>query len=177
VHLRAISPSIRYEQAFLAMLDDFDRNDPNSAEFYAPAKANFAGYARSLLDEARGLNLPDGWVPCTHRWLVAPSEQIVGVTRLRHNIDTPFLSENGGHVGFDVAPSHRRRGYGHFALSVALAEAERLDIDRVLLYTAMDNAASRAVIERAGGQLERIAYSEFWHEQLCKYWLVVKSAA
>jgi predicted acetyltransferase len=158
------------------MLDDFDQNDPHNADFYALAKNGFADYVRSLTDEENGRNLKAGWVPCTHRWLLTDANQVVGVTRVRHTIDTPFLRENGGHVGYDVAPSSRGCGHGHFALRAAILEASRLGIDRVLLYTAADNAASRAVIERQGGILERVAYSEFWNEQLCTYWLPISAA-
>jgi len=156
------------------MLADFEQRDPANAEFYAPAKLNFSGYVRSLMDEELGLNLREGWVPCTHRWLIVPSGAIVGVTRLRHNIDTPFLAANGGHIGYDVAPSQRGRGHGHLALRVALAEAARIGLSRVLLYTGAMNAPSRAVIERQGGRLEAVAYSEFWNEQLCAYWITVR---
>ncbi|MDQ2734083.1 MAG: GNAT family N-acetyltransferase [Pseudomonadota bacterium] len=158
------------------MLSDFEANDPSNAEFYAPARADFAAYVRSLMDEERGLNLREGWVPCTHRWLMA-GESVVGVARMRHTIDTPFLSTSGGHIGYDVAPSHRRHGHGHSALQLALSEATRLGVSRVLLYAAKDNAASRAVIERQGGELESVSFSEFWNEQLCKYWISVPERA
>ena len=156
------------------MVSDLEEQDPENAEFYAPARESFPSYVQSLSDEELGLNLREGWVPCTHRWIVLPSGEVVGVTRLRHNIDTPFLASNGGHIGYDVAPSYRGRGYGHVALRAALAEAARLGIPRVLLYTAADNAASRAVIERQGGELEAVAFSEFWKEQLCTYWVKVQ---
>jgi predicted acetyltransferase len=169
----AIIPSIDHKQAFLAMLDDFDRNGPHNTEYYAPAKVNFSIYVQGLLDEEAGINLPDGYVPCSHRWLLSATSEIVGVTRLRHNIDTSFLLENGGHIGYDVAPSHRRKGYGHLALSVAIKEARRIGLARVLLYTGEANLASRAVIEKAGGHLEQIRYSEFWQESICKYWISV----
>jgi predicted acetyltransferase len=159
------------------MLDDFDANDPQNAEFYSPARVDFRAYVQSLKDEEAGVNLPDGYVPCTHRWLLSPAGQLAGVVRVRHRIDTPFLAENGGHVGYDVAPSMRRLGYGHFAMAVALREAERLGVAKVLLYTSEDNAPSRAVIERAGGDLESISYSEFWNERLCKYWVAVQAEA
>ena len=169
-----VPPSVEYERAFLAMLADFDALGPTNSEFYAPAKADFPAYVRSLLDEERGLNLREGWVPCTHRWLVAHgASEVVGVARLRHNVDTPFLAAHGGHIGYDVAPSHRRRGHGHIALRAALQEAASLGIPRVLLYTAENNIASRAVIERQGGELESVAFSEFWNEQLCTYWVKV----
>jgi predicted acetyltransferase len=173
----AVVPSVQFASAFMAMLDDFDANDPHNTEFYAPARSNFSAYIQSLLDEEAGRNLPEGYVPCTHRWLVSSGGKVVGVTRLRHNIDTPFLAEHGGHIGYDVAPSERRKGYGRLALSVALREARRIGLGRVLLYAAEDNAPSKATIERAGGQLECTSFSEFWNERLCKYWLAVPAEA
>ena len=169
-----VVPSTAYEDSFLAMLDDFDTNDPDNAEFYAPARVDFTAYVKTLLDEEQGLNLPANWVPCTHRWLLDDAGYVVGVIRLRHNVDTPFLAENGGHIGYDVTPSERGKGYGHLALRVALQEAELIGLQRVLLYTAEANLPSRAVIERACGRLESVSYSEFWGEQLCKYWVTLR---
>lgn len=166
-------PTASLEHAFLAMLDDFDALDPHNCEFYAPARRDFASYVQSLIEEEAGVNLPERYVRCTHRWLVTGSAEVVGVTRPRHSVDTPFLAENGGHIGYDVAPSHRGRGYGHMALAVALAEARRIGLTRVLLFTGRDNAPSRAIVEHAGGELAGISYSEFWKEHLCKYWVQV----
>ena len=169
----AVPPSIEYAGAFLAMLDDFDVKDSRNAEFYAPARLDFSAYAQTLKNEEIGVNLPAGFVPCTHRWLVSSDGAVVGVSRLRHSVDTPFLAEHGGHIGYDVAPSKRRNGFGHIALAVAVAGAQRLGLGRVLLYTSEDNLASRATIERAGGVLESVAHSDFWNERLCKYWITV----
>jgi predicted acetyltransferase len=167
----AVRPSLTFDQPFLTMLGDFAANDTSNIDLYAPARVDFGAYVQSLLDEEAGQNLPAGYVPCSHRWLLDSAGEIVGVTRLRHNINTPFLAENGGHIGYDVAPSKRGRGYGHVALAVALSEAQRIGLRRVLLYTSQENTASRKVIESAGGVLEQVAYSEFWQEQLCKYWI------
>ncbi|MDJ1478839.1 hypothetical protein QBX67_28225, partial [Bacillus sp. LS15-K4] len=38
--------------------------------------------------------------------------KILGALRLRHHIDTPFLTNEAGHIGYDVAPSARRKGIG-----------------------------------------------------------------
>jgi len=159
------------------MLDDFDRKDPHNKDFYAPARADFKAYVQGLRHEEPGVSLPEGYVSCSHRWLVLPPGDVVGVCRLRHRIDTQFLSQHGGHIGYDVAPSMRRHGYGHLAMAVALHEARRIGLTRVLLCAAEDNAASRAVIERAGGIHESTSYSEFWKERLSKYWVAVAAEA
>lgn len=169
----AATPSVEYQSAFLAMLDDFDANDSHNSAFYTAARQDFSAYVQELKYEEQGINLPFGKVQCSHRWLVSSDGALVGVTRLRHSIETPFLAANGGHIGYDVAPSRRGQGFGHFALAVALNEAKRIGLSRVLLYAGETNAASRAIIGRAGGVLEQIAYSEFWNEQLCKYWVPV----
>jgi predicted acetyltransferase len=173
----AVRPSVEFERAFVAMLHDFEINDPEHATFYAPARKDFEKYVQSLADEELGLNLKENFVPCSHRWLLSPAQELVGVTRVRHRIDTPFLTENGGHIGYDVAPSSRRKGYGHRAFAVALMEARRLGLPRVLMYASEENLASRAVIERGGGILEDISFSDFWQEQLCKYWVNVPAEA
>jgi predicted acetyltransferase len=173
MHIVSLAPTVELQAAFFAMLADFEVNDPINAEFYAEANTDFNAYVQGMLDEERGLNLRAGWVPCTHRWLVNSSGSVVGVTRLRHNISTQFLAESAGHIGFDVAPSHRGQGYGHAVLRAALTEAKSIGSQRALLFTAESNSRCRSVIERQGGELESITYSEFWDEQLCRYWVNV----
>src|SRR5262245_20398007 len=92
-------PSAMHESAFVAMVTDFETHDAGNAEFYAAAKHDFARYVQDLLNQERGIDLKEGWVPCTHRWLVERSGAVVGVTRLRHHINTPFLAKEGGHIG------------------------------------------------------------------------------
>jgi predicted acetyltransferase len=169
--ISAIPPSTRYELAFLSMLTDLEHGDPHNAGFYAPARHDFATYVQKLLDEEQGLHLVEGWVPCSHRWLVTADNTVVGVCRVRHNIDTVFLADNAGHVGYDIAPSQRGQGYGKFALRTAAQLAQNIGLTRVLIVTAEDNIPSRAILQGQGALLESIAPSDFWGKRLCRYWL------
>lgn len=105
---------------------------------------------------------PDGFVPDTELWLVE-GDEFLGRIGIRHRL-TPFLLEVGGHIGYDVRPSARRKGHASAMLREALGVARGLGIERALLTCDVSNAGSRAVIERNGGVLEdeRAGKLRFW---------------
>ncbi len=109
----------------------------------------------TLVRDADPEALPPGRVPSTSHWLLhgpPGSERIVATSRLRPRV-TPALELEGGHIGYDVRPSERRRGFGHAILAHTLLEARRLGLERVILTCDEDNHASRRIIEAAGGEL------------------------
>jgi predicted acetyltransferase len=111
-------------------------------------------YLAKLERYRRGINLPPDRVPAT--FLVALSgNQLVGRLSIRHELND-FLTNYGGHIGYGIRPSHRRRGYASEILSQALIIARAEGIDRVLLTCDEDNIASATIIERHGGRLEDV---------------------
>jgi len=95
---------------------------------------------------------PAGWVPCTTWWWV-DGQDYLGRIALRHQL-TERLRETGGHIGYDVRPTARRRGHATAMLLAALPRAHDLGIDPVLVTCDADNLASRKVIEASRGVLE-----------------------
>ncbi|MGI9155771.1 MAG: GNAT family N-acetyltransferase [Marmoricola sp.] len=123
--------------------------------------AGFAGYVADVLAEKVTPRRP-GWVPSTTLWWLEETEYL-GRIAIRHEL-TDFLREAGGHIGYDVRRSRRREGHATAMLRAALPEAERLGIDPALVTCDDANAASRKVIEAAGGMLEdqRGVKLRFW---------------
>jgi predicted acetyltransferase len=98
--------------------------------------------------------LPGEWVHCTYFWITdGDPEEFVGYLALRHSL-SPWLLEEGGHIGYSVRPSRRREGHATRALSLAVRRAGELGIERALVTCDDDNDASRRTIERCGGVYE-----------------------
>jgi predicted acetyltransferase len=95
---------------------------------------------------------PPGHVPATTRWWVEGDEYL-GRIVVRHRL-TPHLLEFGGHIGYDVRPSARRKGHATAMLAATFPLARDLGIDPALLTCDAGNTASRLVIEHNGGVLE-----------------------
>jgi len=169
--MKLVVPSLEYATQFDSLCDDFLNNDPQNAEYYLQGHAHYTQYIQRLLDEAKGINLQEGYVPCSHFWLINSDSVLLGAIRIRHHIDNEFLSLEGGHIGYDIAPSYRGCGNGKLMLKLALSKAKQLGITKVLLTADEDNFASRKVIEANGGEFEKIVMGKVFPNPLARYWI------
>jgi len=102
-------------------------------------------------NESRGIDLPEGWVPCTAFWLVDQNEYI-GSGNIRYALTEP-LKKFGGHIGYEIRPSKWGHGYGTLQLKLLLTETARLGIENAILTCSAGNVASIRVMEKNGGVL------------------------
>jgi predicted acetyltransferase len=130
----------------------------------------FATYVAQLRAEAlEETPRPDGWVPSTTWWYVDGPDYL-GRVALRHRL-TEGLLEVAGHIGYDVRPTARRRGFATAMLAGALSHANAMAIDQALLTCDEDNVGSRIVIERAAGVYEdsRHGKRRYWVPTVTKH--------
>ncbi len=114
----------------------------------------FEVWIREQEAHERGEGVPEGWVSSSLRW-IAQGDEILGTIRLRHQLNE-LLLRDGGHIGYAVRPTARRRGVASRALALMLEECRARGISRVLLTCDDDNLASARTIEANGGVLEDV---------------------
>lgn len=96
----------------------------------------------------------DDWVVASTFFAVRASDnRIIGMIDVRRSLDSDFLANYGGHIGYAVRPSERRKGYATQMLQLALSYAKTIGLAKVMLGCYSDNAASVKTIKRCGGVL------------------------
>ncbi|MGM2794391.1 GNAT family N-acetyltransferase [Bacillus cereus group sp. Bce004] len=112
--------------------------------------SNFPAMVQKLLDAHNGVNLPESWVPDSTYWLVTDNNRIVGTVNIRHSL-TEHLFNAGGHIGYGIRPSERRKGYATKLLALSLEKAKQLNITKALIVCDEVNTASEKTILHNGG--------------------------
>ena len=157
--MELVAPSAVYKDSFIEAVTEFKANPDCSMEaaYYKTLSlellaSDFDAFTEEKISHARGENLPENYVPDTELWLVDQGT-FIGEVRIRHYLNE-HLMQIGGHIGYDIRPSKRQRGYGSTILALALPKAKELGIERVLVTCDETNLGSKKIIEKNGGVLE-----------------------
>lgn len=154
-----IRPDAAYAASYLEALREGFRDRGGSTPDIAAIEADLPGHLARLNDQNGLTSLPDGrvipYAPFAQLWLVC-GDTFIGRASIRYALNELLLAW-GGHVGYEIRPSLRRRGFGTRACTLAIAHARAHGIGRLLLTCAEDNAGSARIIEAHGGVLENIA--------------------
>ena len=170
--LRLIEPTETMIESYLDFMEDFRAaGEPPVFGTSGVTRENFSDFVRRLQENGSGVNLPEGWVPMTTYWLVR-GKRIIGTCNIRHRL-SPSLEDFGGHIGYYVRPSERRKGVATQMLAMALRIAWNMEIRRALLTCNSENLASARVIRKNGGELASESYSPRSERMTQRYWITI----
>jgi predicted acetyltransferase len=160
------SPCPELKGAFLRMAQEWREQGDDR---YRLALQDFEAYLAQVRRFEDAATVPPGGVRSTEFWLEVDRE-IVGGVRLRFALNAS-LEQEGGHIGYDVRPSARRRGFGKLMLRLVLPEARRVGLERALLTADADNYPSLRIIENNGGVYAGEAVSLKSGKLVRRYWI------
>jgi predicted acetyltransferase len=166
-----ILPTPNLKPEFLELVADFEAaGETHFEDAVELIHSDFDGYLHRLRQHENGIGLQPGYVPQTTYWLIDDDRRVLGVLRLRHWL-TPRLERNGGHIGFEVRPSQRRKGYAALMLGFGLERAREMGLQRVLLTCDPENLASIRVILKTGGVFEDQIQPAGCDKPVRRYWI------
>ncbi len=168
--LRLVKPTAELSRSHTEFVAEFKSAGEELVPWVLDEVGNdFSSYLSWLENQSRGIGLNEGFVPNSTFWLVTGTE-IVGVINLRHTL-TSQLEDYGGHAGYGVKPSARRKGYATKMLQLGLGELDRMGVTRVRITCAKNNIASAKTIVANGGVLEIEKHMPEHGQVIQRYWI------
>ncbi len=151
-HLSHIIPSKEYEQAGIDYINEHiicgsPINGVGGLNRYLD---NYDAWLQKLSNDR--ICIPnEERVPAETYYLVRQEDnRIIGMINIRLVLNKR-LQECGGHIGYGIRPSERKKGYNKINLYLALLRCQQLGLNEVILDCDIDNLGSSKTMEALGG--------------------------
>ena len=159
--LMLVEPSEEYFAELAAYRNDFLENS-DSMDGCGPLRRfdDMKAYLEDTMRYTREETLPEGMVLATQFLCIRKSDnRLVGMIQVRHYLND-FLRTLGGHIGYSVRPSERRKGYASWMLKNVVCCLDT-------------NEGSRRTILKNGGRFDGTAYRADENKTLERYWITL----
>jgi len=167
-----IKPTVDVKDEYLAFYQEWKQSGEQMVPWVISKEpSDFSAMVEELRAEESGENLPEGWVPASTYWLITENKKIVGAVNIRHQL-TVALLQSGGHIGYGIRPSERRKGYATQILALSLLKAKELGIDKALVVCDATNLASERTILKNGGMADE-SFVEEDGNIVKRYWIAL----
>lgn len=154
-------PSLkRKEEAIEYIKEFFEYNSEdygsNCLEDYID---NYEGWLNKLESEYNIIPSEDRVPARTYFLIRERDDKIIGMINIRLTLNEK-LKKFGGHIGFNIRPTERKKGYNKINLYLGLLVCQKNGIKEVFMDCAKDNIASAKTILSLGGKLIREYYNK-----------------
>ena len=169
--LRLITPNIEFKEEILAYKEEFQHE-----HLYGGARLQEMDQLDDWLEHIRRASsyktCQEGRSPSSTFLCIRESDhKMIGICNIRHDLKQEFLINIAGHIGYSIRPSERRKGYATEQLRLALIEAKKLGIERVLVTAADWNIGSQKTILANGGVYEDTRKEPDDGDHMLRYWI------
>lgn len=159
--LRLEIPTIEREEEAINYINEFLEygSEINGAGGLRRYLDNYKGWLEKL-EETKNMIPNEERVPAETYFLVRESDnKIVGMINIRLALNDN-IKKVGGHIGYAIRPTERRKGYNKINLYLGLLVCQKHGIKEVLLDCDKNNPASAKTILALGGNLVKEWYEE-----------------
>lgn len=169
--IKLVKPTVEFAEDIMTYKEDFLQSGDSMAGCGSLRDQNTVEdwlHEIDLLENEE--TCPEGKV-CSSTYLAVrvDDNRIVGIIDFRHHIDHPILGLWGGHIGYSVRPSERRKGYAKEMLKQILQKCREHGLSKVMVTCDENNIASKKTIISNGGIFEKDVLVD--GETTKRYWI------
>lgn len=169
---KLIAPYKKFEKQVLEYIEEFLKHNSQINGTAGLHRCN--SYDEWLLKLEKSLdvsNIQEDNVPLNTYFLIRKQDsKIIGMITIRHKLNEILLNR-GGHIGYSIRPTERKRGCGTLILKLGLEKCRELNLNKVLITCDKINVASAKVIQNNNGILENEVFNELFSEITQRYWI------
>lgn len=170
--MKLTEPTIEYDRQIQAYRKEFldcgDSMDGTSSLRRFDNSQAWIDYVNAHKDR---LTVPEGHAPGSQYIFIREEDRkIVGMIDIRFRL-TDYLEKYGGHIGYSVAPSERRKGYATQMLGLSLQLLKKSGVTKVLITCIKENEGSKRTILNHGGVYESTVFEPNECVNLERYWI------
>ena len=170
--MKLIKPTLKLKDQYLLALGEALADTEGTTLTKPKINQSFTEFLNEINNESDANCLLPGRVPATTFWLI-DRDEFIGRVQIRHLLND-WLLNYGGHIGYYIRPSKRKKGYGKKILELALIEAKKMGLKKILVTCDETNTASIKIIEANGGVYENTLPQGDGKPPKLRYWINVK---
>jgi predicted acetyltransferase len=149
-----VLPTIKYKEEIMNYKSEFiESGDSIDGSAGLRNAESFEEWYSAFCDNLTEETVREGLVPATTFLGISCDGSLVGMIDIRHRLND-YLLNFGGHIGYSVRKSERKKGYATEMLALALKECINLNIEKILITCDKENTGSVKTIINNGGVLE-----------------------
>ena len=174
MHLYLVKPDLIYFEQYREMYKEWEDEEHINPWFFktkCETLEDFADFIQRIDDFEHG-NADKQYASQTAYFVIDENDRLIGGASLRHYLTVDGY-KRGGHIGYGVRPSERRKGYATEILKLTLKESKMLRLYKVLLTALESNTGSNKVIRNCGGILEN-QITDADGDLINRYWIHIK---
>ena len=145
--IRLAEPSERYLKSYVKAFEEYKAHHVSS---YGLSDATALDIFEKFDNYRNERNLKPGRVGAHFFWLVDDeTDYFIGEISIRHRLNE-VLERYGGHIGYGIRVSEWNKGFGTLMLELALREAKKIGLSKILITCDDNNIGSAKVMEKNG---------------------------
>lgn len=170
MELKLVFPTEEYEQEWKEIVEEIEEAEETMVPHALKKDTDdYAEYLEIVRRYSKGVDIPSDRVPSEVFFLVKEGEKrILGAIDIRYEL-TDYLLKYGGHIGYGIRPTERKKGYASEMLRLALDICREKGLKRVLITCDKNNVGSARTMLNNGAVLENEV--ENGEEITQRYWI------